>query len=67
MVRRTRQRRSRGGVTSDDPEHVHEAGEEAGPPGLAGYRDREHQAHPEGQGGDDLGHLHEAIEEEEER
>jgi hypothetical protein len=33
---------------SDDPEHVHEAGEEAGPPGLAGYRDREHQAHPEG-------------------
>jgi hypothetical protein len=40
---------------SDDPEHVHEAGEEAGPPGLAGYRDREHQAHPEGQGGDDLG------------
>jgi hypothetical protein len=53
---------------SDDPEHVHEAAdEEAGPPGLAAYRDREHQAHPEGQGGDDLGHLHEAIEEERER
>jgi hypothetical protein len=68
MVEQARQARSRGGVVSDDPEHVHEAtDEEAGPPGLAAYRDREHQAHPEGQGGDDLGHLHEAIEEEQER
>jgi hypothetical protein len=51
---------------SDDPERMREASqEEAGPPGLAAYRDRDHQAHPEGQGGADLGHLHEAIEEEE--
>jgi hypothetical protein len=51
---------------SDNPEHVHEPiEEEAGPPGLAGYRDREHQAHPEGGGGADLGHVHDAIEEEE--
>jgi hypothetical protein len=58
--------RSRGGAVSDNPEHVHEPiEEEAGPPGLAGYRDAEHQAHPEGGGGADLGHVHDAIEEEE--
>ena len=39
--------------------------EEGEGPGLAGYRDHEHQAHPEGGGGADLGHIHEAIEEEE--
>jgi hypothetical protein len=45
---------------------VHDAIVEEGEgPGLAGYRDHEHQAHPEGGGGADLGHIHEAIEEEE--
>ena len=50
---------------SDNPEHGHEPieEEEAGQPGLAGYRDREHQAHPEGGGGTDLGHVHDAIQE----
>jgi hypothetical protein len=41
--------------------------EDPGAPGLADYRDRErqaaHEAHPEGEGGADLGQVHEAIDE----